>query len=636
MNHNSTAANKYLSLKKKKSKQYIEFISSIDDNFSQYFRNNGSKQTKYLEAIDTLVKKLENKEGYDIVNLINITFLLSKLYAINGKFQKPETIEMVKKFVERIYILGLFNIFKKEYEEIDESKRYKYQDYIPKDYVIEQQLPSTNSNEKISPEINESKKNLNPFGTYLNNNIEVTSPQINLQQSQQTSSHSSQKIIGNKSKPEIISLFDINPEELSKTEDYMLFTEGNYEREPIDIGKFISHKINASGSNIHMNNYVESFIFEGKTLVVTLFKPTNPDKIVLKSIFDQKGKEYFKNKLINNSKTSSGSVILNRFKKIKQEKNLKQSQQTSSQIPSQKMEVDIILDLDKIKLVLKKINDICSCIFVDEYSYDKNEFNENSDNYLRIHKMVSNFFDIHRQKPGMLIVCTQNSKSCTNEHFQHLIKEIIEKIKKEYSDKSWLGYGLHLIDKADATSYNNASSLSLSCAKNRYSGNPLPYNCRTRIWGNQYLFSKKYKDTKVIKDKLYKNSLSPFDPNKDSVYLGYFNKQSHAEEIEKRKTVVSVKKCEKRIINISREGIGGILFDIVLAQGKTEIQRFIVCNSNLPKNESSSILNRLEEDKLSYSSVECPLNIIMSSPNYNEFKVGNNVSQISSLKNIFI
>jgi hypothetical protein len=148
------------------------------------------------------------------------------------------------------------------------------------------------------------------------------------------------------------------------------------------------------------------------------------------------------------------------------------------------------------------------------------------------HRYLRNF-----DEKRMLVVCTQNSKSCTKDHFQHMIKTIV------LEDKSLKDFGIHLIDKADATSTSNSSSF--SCARKILGDKP--YNCRTRIYGNRLLISPEYKENngKIIKGSTYIKPL----------FIPGFSFSSGC---------AFVKKCEKRIINIKTEGVGGILFDILL------------------------------------------------------------------------
>jgi hypothetical protein len=148
------------------------------------------------------------------------------------------------------------------------------------------------------------------------------------------------------------------------------------------------------------------------------------------------------------------------------------------------------VSVSEFKYEMKEINNYCSCIFADETNFNPEEYDEYSRKYKKIYKDVYDFFfsasRVYSPFQRMLIVCTQNSKSCTKEHFQHLIKIIITRImsKADYSYVDSFLKGIHLIDKADATSSKNSSFW--SCPKSMLE-KKLPFNCRTRIYGNNQL-----------------------------------------------------------------------------------------------------------------------------------------------------
>jgi hypothetical protein len=296
------------------------------------------------------------------------------------------------------------------------------------------------------------------------------------------------------------------------------------------------------------------------------------------------------------------------------------------------------VSVSEFKYEMKEINKYCSCIFADETNFNPKEYNINSEKYKKIYKDVFDFF-YNAYKIGikyrMLIVCTQNSKSCTQDHFQHLIKDIIKAIKPkaDYSHIESYLEGIHLIDKADATSSKNSSFW--SCPKSILE-KKLPFNCRTRIYGNNQLYSDEYKnsDNKIIKDVIYKSSPPDIYINKDSGYplhilknISYKTHYIKTGEDWKRKIIINaaksdifVRKREKRIINISSEGFGAILFDIIIENVEGFHERFIICNSNLPADSSERILTDLKK-KLKYS---LPFNFIMATPNISEIEKINN------------
>lgn len=231
-------------------------------------------------------------------------------------------------------------------------------------------------------------------------------------------------------------------------------------------------------------------------------------------------------------------------------------------------------------------------------NYNKKDFEKSSDEnslYNQIKVNVLDFITKHSLNNSkvavMLVVCTQNSRSCTQDHFQHMIKTIL------LEDKYFEDIGFHLIDKADATSTSNSSPFSCTT---KFFGDK-PFNCRTRVYGNKNLLSPEYikNNGKVIKNETYIKSI-PIG----SEYL----KKSLEEKCG------YVEKCEKRIINIKREGVGGILFDILLKYPSDKIfKRFIICNSNLSFLQSNIILIKLTETLMNSNlSYEYPEMIITS------------------------
>jgi hypothetical protein len=234
-------------------------------------------------------------------------------------------------------------------------------------------------------------------------------------------------------------------------------------------------------------------------------------------------------------------------------------------------------------------------IFFDEKGYNQKDFEKNNNNslYFQLRNKFTNLFLNKPNDPiktSMLVVCTQNSKSCSKDHFQNMIETmLLEDLKDD---------AIHLIDKADATSTNNSSTI--SCARTLFGRRDKPFNCRTRIYCNSKIFSPKYKKNNgiVIKDIPYIKSIN---------------------NIKESKSCIWVAKCEKRIISFDANGNGGILFDIILKnQNNRKIQRFIICNSNLLFDESNNILEKLTDSSININTnneLDYNLEIIMATPN---------------------
>ena len=271
---------------------------------------------------------------------------------------------------------------------------------------------------------------------------------------------------------------------------------------------------------------------------------------------------------------------------------------------------------------IKEINDYCSCIYADETNFNPNDFEEGTTKYKSLYDTLSKLFYSHIN--SMLIVCTQNSKSCTKENFQHLIKNITIKISSVRIMGS-LVYrpDIRFIDKGDATITNN-SKIS-SCFSKKIQGKPYPYNCRTRIYTVD-IYSDEYKnsDNIIKRNEIHESSrnvlISPIDGIPYCALNISINKKNPDRtpgHVNRSKEKLFVKKSKKRIINISSEGLGAILFDIIIENVKGFHERFIICNSNLPKNSSDNILRELKKE-LDHS---LPFNLIMVTPNDLNFDI---------------
>jgi hypothetical protein len=283
------------------------------------------------------------------------------------------------------------------------------------------------------------------------------------------------------------------------------------------------------------------------------------------------------------------------------------------------------VNFSEFKYEIKEINNYCYCIFADETNY--NYYHFLGTDYQKFNKLYKDIYELFYNRslePLMLIVCTQNSKSCTKLHFQHLIKNIINKITSESNNLNYGRYwaqNIRLIDKADATTTNNSSTT--SCLQKMFKKNP--YNCRTRIYCNKYLYSNEYKnsDNKIIRKNMYKSSSDILINSKTGLPMSILKSIPYREEqpsyrvsIESSKNKLFVKKCEKRIINISSEGSGAILFDIIIENTNGYHQRFIICNSNLPADSSERILTDLKKE----FNYRVPFNFIMATPNISEIE----------------
>ena len=140
---------------------------------------------------------------------------------------------------------------------------------------------------------------------------------------------------------------------------------------------------------------------------------------------------------------------------------------------------------------------------------------KSQDYYLSI---ISKKIQESKRAPDLVVCCTQNSLSCTEDHFQHYFRELMEKTlrKKEKSMK------YSLISKADATTENDSSFWSCST---KISNNSKPYNVRTRVYRNEDTL-----DSILVNEKFNKDSVS-----------GRFNKKSKYDELYTRRDTIKSK-----------------------------------------------------------------------------------------------
>jgi hypothetical protein len=207
---------------------------------------------------------------------------------------------------------------------------------------------------------------------------------------------------------------------------------------------------------------------------------------------------------------------------------------------------------------------------------------------------------IKQFRPDLVVCCTQNSLSCTEDHFQHYLKNPIKKL-------NYL-----LISKADATTEYDSGYLSCPI---KISNTSKPYNVRTRI----------YRNTNTLDANLGTKNF-----NTKSV-SGNFNKKSKYDEwytIRSGKPPINkfyVEHIGFRRITESIDGIGGILFDIKICKKSDETSiptcfQNIFCNYNLGSSSSTRILNGMatnsmfEKSKIN-STLENELQIFMITPN---------------------
>jgi hypothetical protein len=205
---------------------------------------------------------------------------------------------------------------------------------------------------------------------------------------------------------------------------------------------------------------------------------------------------------------------------------------------------------------------------------------------------------INKLKPDLVVCCTQNSLSCTKDHFQHYFKELI--ITKNYS----------LISKADATTVNDSNFLSCST---KISNDSKPYNVRTRVYRNGNTL-----EAKLTEPHISKNSVSK-KFNKKSKYDEWYSIRSGKEPINK----FYIEHIGFRRITETFNGIGGIMYDVMICKKPNENNKptcfqSIFCNYNLG-NSSTRILNGMAINsmlqKTNNGKLKNELQIFMITPN---------------------
>ena len=199
-------------------------------------------------------------------------------------------------------------------------------------------------------------------------------------------------------------------------------------------------------------------------------------------------------------------------------------------------------------------------------------------------------------KPDLVVCCTQNSLSCTEDHFQHYLKNLIK--DENYS----------LITKADATTENNSSFWSCST---KIKNESKPYNVRTRIYRNNSTL-----ESNLTYKKLNEKSVSG-KFNKKSKYDSWYYFRSGKPSINK----FYIEHIGLKRITETSHGIGGIMYDIMICKKPDENNertcfQYIFCNYNLgPKKEgaynlgdsSTRILNGMANNSMFTKNVESKL-----------------------------
>ena len=201
---------------------------------------------------------------------------------------------------------------------------------------------------------------------------------------------------------------------------------------------------------------------------------------------------------------------------------------------------------------------------------------------------------IEQNKPDIFILTTQDSRSGTDSHIHHSVKEKIENSKKRKYlrrntkiEESLKKY--KLFSKVDGTRLSNSKFGFFNTEK--------PYNVRTRIWINTETvehtglknFSKNSYSNKVKKDpKLNKNNNSDTDTSK--------SKSSIPNKINIKK--YSYKRITEPEKN-GRKGIGSIMTSISLEKNN-EYYEYIIFNTNPILSDTTKINSLILANNINY------------------------------------
>ena len=194
-------------------------------------------------------------------------------------------------------------------------------------------------------------------------------------------------------------------------------------------------------------------------------------------------------------------------------------------------------------------------------------FDENGTQYNNEHNIKDFLTNVGHKKPNIIFICTQNSKSGTDKHLQHIIGNKLSKKYKRFS-------------KVDAT---RQSDLKKTIYKNIK-------NVRTRIYYNSetvYVDNvfNRFRIQSSKKRSIFNFSNNSIDKN-EQIYTG---------NIKNNKSIM-IKEYKYKRYTVEGEnginGLGGIMTSIVFKMNGLEYQ-YIVCNYNFNNSNLQEKLNKI-------------------------------------------
>ena len=209
---------------------------------------------------------------------------------------------------------------------------------------------------------------------------------------------------------------------------------------------------------------------------------------------------------------------------------------------------------------------------------------------------------IKSHNPDIFILTTQNSRSGTNSHIHHSVKEKIENSKKRKylrsnTDIELLLKKYNLFSKIDATRKSNSNLGFFNSVK--------PYNVRTRIWINSETvyqgFTKNFSANKYTSTTVKANPSSSENYNtsvgtdrfNNSAIPAFYNSKIKIEDYSYRRTTVNG--------NNGKNGNGSIMISICLIGVDKKYYQYIIGNIN-PK--GSIQINANETQKIFFDMIE--------------------------------
>jgi hypothetical protein len=195
-------------------------------------------------------------------------------------------------------------------------------------------------------------------------------------------------------------------------------------------------------------------------------------------------------------------------------------------------------------------------------------FDEEGHEYNNNYNIKDFLTDVDNKKPNIIFICTQNSKSRTDKHLQHIIGEMLPPYYKRFS-------------KVDATRQSDLKKIMYRNLKNVRTR--IYYNTDTVYVNNVFNRFKNQSSTKSI----FTLSNNNIDEN---------NQTYNIKETNNNPIIIKEYKYKRYTVEgeNGRTGLGGIMTSIVFKMGGLEYQ-YIVCNFNFNFNNINNIKSKFNK-----------------------------------------